>query len=136
MPLDGNLALLHRFQQGRLGTRSGAVNLVGKQDIGDHRTFAVAELRRTRIEHHGAGDISWEQIRSELHAAETSANCSRQRSGEHGLAESRHIFQQHMAFTKDRDDRSGDHLSLANNDLFHLRNDLVDRIGNHLRIRL
>jgi hypothetical protein len=44
--LDGDLALLHRLEQRRLGLRGGAVDLVGEHHVGEDRPGAQGEGRR------------------------------------------------------------------------------------------
>ena len=38
--VDGDLALLHRLEQRRLGLRRGPVDLVGEHDVGEQRARA------------------------------------------------------------------------------------------------
>jgi hypothetical protein len=45
-PSDGDAALLHRLEQGRLGLGRGAVDLVGEDDVGEDRA---------RLEDEGSG---------------------------------------------------------------------------------
>ena len=44
LAVDGDLALLHRLQQRRLGARRGAVDLVGQHDLGEDRPGPELEL--------------------------------------------------------------------------------------------
>ena len=45
---DRDLLLLHRLEQRRLRLRRGAVDLVGEQQVGEHRARLEAELRAGR----------------------------------------------------------------------------------------
>ena len=44
LAVDGHLALLHRLEQRRLGLGRRAVDLVGEQEVGEHRPLAQREL--------------------------------------------------------------------------------------------
>ena len=44
MRIHRDLAFVHGFKQGRLGLRSGAIDLVGQQHIGEDRTALELEL--------------------------------------------------------------------------------------------
>ena len=76
MPLaaGGDLVLLHRLQQGRLGFRRRAVDLVGQDHVAEDRAFEKPELAAARaavfLDHLGAGDVGGHQVGRELDAAE------------------------------------------------------------------
>ena len=46
LALDRDLPLLHRLEQRRLGLGRRAVDLVGEQQVGEHRPLAEPELAR------------------------------------------------------------------------------------------
>ena len=67
----GNVLLLHRLQQGGLGARAGAVDLVGHQKLREHRTRDEAERApagTALVEHLGAQNIGGHQVGRELDA--------------------------------------------------------------------
>ena len=69
----GDLAFLHRLQQGRLRLRRRAVDFVGEQDVREDRPFDEAELASALVvfvEHRGAGDVGRHQVGRELNAFE------------------------------------------------------------------
>ena len=71
---DGDLPLLHRFQQGGLRLGRRAVDFVGQDDVGEERPFEEPALARAGravlFQDFGAGDVGRHQVGRELHAAE------------------------------------------------------------------
>ena len=66
--VDRDLPLLHRLEQRRLGLRRRAVDLVGEQEVGEHRSLAERQLAAIAVDHHRAGDVARHQVGRELHA--------------------------------------------------------------------
>ena len=98
----GDLALLHAFEQCRLGARRGAVDLIGQQDVRKHGALDEGEFPGLlRVDLH-AGDVRRKQIRRELHAGEIAAERPGQRFGQRRLARAGDVFQQHMPAGKQR----------------------------------
>jgi len=73
--LNGNLQLLHGFQQSRLRFGRRAVDFICKQNIGENGTFHENELALPRgdifLNDVSAGNICRHQIRRELNALKT-----------------------------------------------------------------
>ena len=67
-PSTRDLALLHRLQQRRLGLRRRAVDLVGEQDVREHRPAPELELAGLRVVDERAGHVARHEVRGELHA--------------------------------------------------------------------
>jgi hypothetical protein len=70
-----DLALLHGLQQRGLGLGRGAVDLVGEQEVGEHRARDEAKLPPSTgggvlLEHLGAGDVGGHQVGCELDTRE------------------------------------------------------------------
>jgi hypothetical protein len=80
---DRDLPFLHGFEKGGLRFRRCAVDLVGKNDVGEQRTgneFELALARRAVFfDHFGAGDVGRHQVRRELNTAESQRQRTRQR---------------------------------------------------------
>ena len=55
--VDGDLLLGHRLEQGRLGLRHRAVDLVDEQDVREDRAGPEAELALALVVHRQPGDI-------------------------------------------------------------------------------
>src|SRR5207249_10565532 len=85
------------------------------------------ELAGLLVEDRDAGHIRGQQVGRELDALERAAERAGDRLGEHRLASARHIFQQHMALAKQRDQHQFDRLALAND---HFLNIDDDSVGN------
>ena len=66
LAVDGDAALLHRFQQGGLGLGGRAVDLVGQQDVAEDRARPEVERDGARIEDGRADDVGRHQVRGEL----------------------------------------------------------------------
>ena len=66
LPVDRHLVLLHRLQERGLRLRRGAVDLVGEQQVGEHRPPAEDEF--VAAHRHRPGEIGREHVRRELHA--------------------------------------------------------------------
>ena len=68
---DGNMVLLHGLEQRRLGSRTGPIDLVGHQQLGENRTVHETECAATvgRLVHDfRSGDVGGHQIGGELNA--------------------------------------------------------------------
>ena len=114
--LRGDLALFHRLEQRRLGLGSGAVDFVHQQHVGEQRAAAEHELVLRRVEDVRADDVARHEIRGALHAFEFSAEHSRERLGEQGLAETGRTLHQHVAARDQRDTQRADHVFGADDD--------------------
>jgi hypothetical protein len=93
---EGDLALLHGFEQGGLGFCRGAVDLVGQQQVGEQRTFAQFELLGVQVVDGVPGDVAGHQVGGELDAGELTAETLGEGTHQQGLAQPRHAFEQHM----------------------------------------
>jgi hypothetical protein len=97
-----------------------AVDLVGEQDVGEHR--ALHELERLApggavvLDDLGAGDVAGHQVRGELDPAEFQVEDVRERLDEKGLRQPRHTHQQAVAAGEHRDQDVLDHLLLPHDD--------------------
>ena len=69
-----DLPLGHRFQEGALRARRGAVDLVGQQHVGEDRAGQELEFARLLVEDAEAGDVAGQQVRRALHAGEPAAD--------------------------------------------------------------
>ena len=116
---DGDVLLLHRLQQRRLRARCGAVDLVGHQQLREHRAGQEAEAAlaaRALFQHFGAENVGRHQIRRELDAPRIEAEHGAHGLDQLGLGEAGNAEQEAMAAGQDRDERLLDHLVLAEDD--------------------
>src|ERR1019366_1754046 len=134
-PVHGDLVLLHRLEEGRLGLGRGPVDLVGQQNLGEDGTSAELERRRARVKHGDTGDIAGEQVGSELHPLEGAATGSRQRFGKHGLANPGYILDEHVPAAEEGEDAELDLLILANDHGSDTLHQPADEIANPSRHR-
>jgi hypothetical protein len=94
--VDRNLALLHRFQQRRLGFGRGAIDLVRQKDLRHHRPRAEFERARLRIPDRDSGHVAGEHVGRELQAVEAAAERSGDAFGQHGLAHPGDVLDQEV----------------------------------------
>ena len=108
LAVDTDLPLLHGLQQRRLRLRRGAVDLVGEQQVGEHRALAERERRGARVVDQRAGDVAGHQVGGELHPLELQLQRGRQRAHQQRLGHARNAFQQHVTAAQQRDHQAAD----------------------------
>ena len=129
---DGDRRFLHRFQQGRLGLRRGAVDLVREHEIREDRSGLEHEPTASRLvfaQHVGADDVGGHQIRRELNARELDVKGFGQGTHQSRLAETGNTLEQYMAVGEQTDDHAVDHLLLADDHLADLAAQLAAAFG-------
>ena len=77
LPADRDLLLLHHLQQRALHLRRRPVDLVGQQQVGEHRPERDLELAAALVVDAGADDVGRHQVRGELDAVELPADRAR-----------------------------------------------------------
>ncbi len=123
MPLaaDGDLLLLHRFQQGRLRFRRRAVDLVGQHNVGEQRPGQKTERTRTRLfvflNNLRARDVGRHQVGRELHAVELERQRIGKRANHQRLGQPGHAHQQAMPAGEKGDEQLLDHFLLPDDAL-------------------
>ena len=111
-------ALLHRLEQGRLRARRGAVDLVGHQQLAEHRAVQEPERAptvRAFFQHLAAQDIARHQVGGELDALARQPQHHRHRLHQPRLAQARHAHQQRMTAGEQGDQGEFDGVFLAVN---------------------
>ncbi len=110
-----HLALVHRLEQRGLRLGSGAVDLVGQQDVGEHRPGLELEaLLAGRVDgdaHHVAG----QHVAGELDALEGAVQAAGQRVRQRGLAHARNALDQQVPAREQRHQRQPDDFVCAAN---------------------
>ena len=96
LAVNGHLLLLHRLEEGRLGTRRRAVHLVEQDHVGEDGPRSELPGGGVGGEDGDAGDVGREQVGVSLDARQLGAERGGQRPGEHGLAHSRHVLDQEV----------------------------------------
>jgi hypothetical protein len=122
--VDADLALLHRLQQGGLGLRGRSVDLVGEQDVREHRALAELELPGLGVVDERAGDVAGHEVGRELHALRVQTERVAERPDEERLRDAGHTLEERVALGEERDDEPGDGGVLTHDGLADLDADL------------
>ncbi len=121
------LPLLHRLQHGALGAGCGPVDLVGQDNLSHHRARAKLELLRLLVKVINAGHVRWEQIRGKLDAPKGAPQRAGHRLGQHRLANTRHVLDQHVPLTQQGNHHQLDGPFPADNNSVDVAHDPVHR---------
>ncbi len=78
-----------------------------------------------------AGDVPRQQVGGELHPLEGGADAPGQGLGDQGLSQTRNVFDQHMAFGQERDQKKLDGMLLPDNYMGYVFNDPLTQIKMH-----
>ena len=113
LTFQAHLALLHALQHGRLRARRGAVDLVGQDDLREDRAGPKLEFLVALVEERHPGDVAGQQVGRELDAAERAVERPRHGPGQHGLADARHVLDQHVPLAQQRHQQQVDDVALA-----------------------
>ena len=122
---DGHLPLLHRLQQGALHLGRGAVDLVGKDDVGEDRSALGGELAAARMVHQRTDQIRRQQVGGELDAPEARADRLRQGGDGQRLGQARHALDQQVGVGDQPDQQPVEQPVLAD--------DLLAQLAAYLR---
>ena len=117
VPPRAHPRLLHRLQQRRLGLRRGAVDLVGEQEVAEHRARDEAKpppsAARVLLEHLRAGDVRGHQVGRELHPRELQVERLREAADQQGLRQPGHADEQPVAAREQAHEQEVDHALLT-----------------------
>ena len=94
---DGDLTLLHGFEQSTLHLGGSTVYFVGEDKVSEDRPLFDHELLVLLRIDHSSGDICRKQVWGELNAAELSVDKLRQSLDGEGLCETRDAFEEDVA---------------------------------------
>ena len=106
--VHAHLALLHRLEECGLGPRRGPVELVGHEDVGEHRSGPKPGFAPVGTEHGGSYHVAGQQVRRALETMELESQCAGQSLGQGGLAEPWMVLHQEMATSCQAGDRQPD----------------------------
>src|SRR5581483_5874313 len=125
---SGDLALFHRFEDGRLCLWRRAVDLVGQDEMREDRSLLELEIAPAVgfREHLRADDIRRHEIGRELHALERKPQSAAERLDEQRFAEAGRAFEQHVTAGEKRDQHFADDIRVADDDFFDLRLDAAE----------
>jgi len=91
---------------------------------------AELELQGFLVEDRHPGDVGGQQVRRTLDPGEGAAHGERQRPGQHGLGDTGHVLQEHVALTQEADQREPDGVALADDDLLDIVDDGTAQSGD------
>ena len=113
LAFERHLSLLHRLEQRRLRLRRRPIDLVGEQDVGEHRARNEAERHGALVEDRAARDVGGHQIGCELHACEGHRANLRERTGDQRLPDAGQILDQHMPIREHREEDQLERVAFA-----------------------
>ena len=114
--VDRHLRLPHGLEEGRLGLRRRAVDLIGEDDVPEHGSGPELELAVVAVPHRDAHHIGGQQVGGELQAAEGAVDRGGQRLGQAGLAHPRHVLDEQVPLGDQAQQHELDHLGFALDD--------------------
>jgi hypothetical protein len=139
----GDPVLLHRLEERRLGLRRGPVDLVGEDQVGEHRPADEPEGAPpggvVLLEDLGAGDVGRHQIGRELDPREAEVERLGQRRDEERLGQPGDADEQAVTAREQRGEQVVHDLALADHPLLDLADDLLGGpgdLGDRLEVRL
>ena len=121
---DRHRALLHRFEQSRLGLRWRPIDLVCQHDVGKQWTLHELELTLF-IENLRTYNVTWHQVRSELHPIELQSQSLRDRVDQKRFGQAGNADKQDVSAGKNGGGHFTDHLILAHDDLSNFLEQLL-----------
>lgn len=113
---DGDLSLLHGFEQRRLHLRRRAIDLVGKNDVGEDRPLLHHEIAATWAVDHRAHQVGGQQVGRKLNALKGGVQSAGQTRNRGGLGQSRNAFDQNVSVGEKPKQQSVHKVVLADDD--------------------
>jgi hypothetical protein len=95
-PVDGDGPLLHALEHRRLRLRTGTVDLVAEDEVGEDRSGPELELAGVGGVDGDTRHVARQQVRRELHAGDAAVDGARERLGEHRLADTRDVLDEQV----------------------------------------
>ena len=126
--VDGDLMLLHRFEECGLRLRRRAVDLIGEDDLAHDRPGPELESAGALVEDRDAGDVRWQQVRRELDTPERTPKRPRDGLREDGFPGPGHVLDEDVAAADQGDERQLDLVVLAKDDLLDVRRHRADAV--------
>ena len=125
---DGDLTLLHHLEQRALHLRRGAVDLVGQEEVGEHRSERRRELARALVVDAGADEVGGHEVGRELDALELAPDRVGDRLDRQRLGQAGHPLDEQVALGEERDRQPLEQHVLADDDLLDLEQHLLHRL--------
>ncbi len=132
---DRHLVLLHHLEQRALHLGRRAVDLVGEQQVREHRPERRGEVAGLLVVDARADQVGRHEVGRELDALERAAHGARERLHRERLGETRHALDQQVALREDRHQHALEEVVLADDDLLHLVEDALHQRGDVAAVR-
>ena len=113
---DGDLVLGHDLEQRRLHLGRSPVDLVGQQEVDEHRAQLDIELLAALAPDARAGDVGRQEVGGELDAGEGAAHGDGEGLHGQGLGQTGHALEQQVPAGEQADQEALDHAVLADDD--------------------
>ena len=114
LPVEGDLSLVHGLEKSGLRPGARAVDLVGQEDVREDGALAKHELALALVVHADAEHVARQEVARELDATCRSPPTGLGESpGEGRLANARHILDEQVPTTEERDQCELDRVLLA-----------------------
>ena len=126
---DRDLVLLHDLQQRRLDLGRGAVDLVGEQEVAEHRAELGVEAAGVGAVDARADEVGGHEVGGELDAPERAAHDVGERAHGQRLGQAGDALEQHVAAGEQRDEQPLEHRVLADDDALDLVEDLLEDLA-------
>ena len=127
-PVDRDLRLLHRLQQGRLRLRGRAVDLVCQHHLRNDRPGPELERPPLLVVDVHAGDIARQEVGRELDALEATAHAAGDGFRQYRLANAGYVLDQDMPATEQRHEHQLHLAPLADDDVLDVVRRRLDEI--------
>jgi hypothetical protein len=121
--------LCHHFEQGRLHLGRRPVDLVGENEVGEHRSELDVELLGRRPVDPRADDVGGQQVRGELQAGERATGDSGEGLHCEGLGEAGHALEEAVTPSQHAYDEALDDAVLSDDHLLDLEHGLLELRG-------
>ncbi len=111
--IDGDLALVHGFEQRGLRLGRGAVDFVGQKKIREDRTRLKFESLGMHVVNRDTQHIAGQHVAGELKPVKTAIHRARQRLRQCGFSNARHVFDEKVPSRQQADERKPHGFGLA-----------------------
>ena len=125
---DRHLVLLHDLEQRRLHLGGRAVDLVGEQEVAEHRAELGVEPARVGPVDARADEVGGHEVGRELQALERAAEHVGDRLDGQGLGQAGHALEQHVAAGQQRHEHALEHRLLADDHPLDLEQRGLERV--------
>lgn len=141
--VGGYLLFGHRFEQGALRLRRGAVDFIGQHELREQRAGMELKLATLAFVYAHADNVRRQQVAGELHALKRQIERGGEGVRQGGLADAGKVFDQQVTASEKAGEREPDLRTLSEHDIVDLLlrpgqrggKRRIDRCGGRLRYR-